>query len=178
MSTTQPIAFRKTGEAPYSANAVREADGGRFVVLQTKPDLCAEHPVTFQVTGIAPANRAEMLETIRQGLHFGAVEQLELALQASRKEIAAVLSIPVSTLTRRKNEGRLHSDESDRVVRVAHLADAAIAMMHGDQNAALNWLRTPLDILGNETPLMRASTELGARDVEDLIGRLRHGVFS
>lgn len=178
MSTPQPIAFRKTGEAPFSANVVREADGSRFVVGHAEPEALTAHPVSFQVTGIPSTNRAEMLETIRQGLHFGAVEQLELALRASRKEMATVLSIPVSTLTRRKSEGRLHSDESDRVVRVAHLVDAAIAMMHGDQSAALSWLRTPLDILGNETPLMRASTELGARDVEDLIGRLRHGVFS
>ena len=178
MSTPQPIALRKAGEAPDSANLVREENGNRFVAGHAEPEALLAHPVMLQVTGISPTQRAEMLETIRQGLRFGAVEQLELALRASRKEMAAVLSIPISTLTRRKNEGSLRSDESDRVVRVAHLADAAIAMMHGDQNAALNWLRTPLDILGNETPLMRASTELGARDVEDLIGRLRHGVFS
>ncbi|MDE0178425.1 MAG: DUF2384 domain-containing protein, partial [Gammaproteobacteria bacterium] len=29
-----------------------------------------------------------------------------------------------------------------------------------------------------ETPLCRASTETGGREVEQLIGQLRHGVFS
>ena len=36
---------------------------------------------------------------------------------------------------------------------------------------------TPHDLLDRETPLERASTETGARDVELLVGRLRHGVF-
>ncbi|MCU7862225.1 MAG: DUF2384 domain-containing protein, partial [Candidatus Thiodiazotropha sp. (ex Lucinoma kastoroae)] len=96
----------------------------------------------------------------------------------SQKDIAQVLSIPSSTLQRRKKTGHLQTDESDRVVRLAHLKDAALALMQGDDNAAVAWLHTPLDVLGGESPLEHASTELGARDVEDLIGRLRHGVFS
>jgi putative toxin-antitoxin system antitoxin component (TIGR02293 family) len=101
-----------------------------------------------------------------------------MALHTSQKEIAQVLSIPPSTLQRRKKSGQLQTDESDRVVRLASLKDATVAMMQGDDEAAVAWLRTPLDILGGESPLEHASTELGARDVEDLIGRLRHGVFS
>lgn len=44
---------------------------------------------------------------------------------------------PYSTLNRRKLEGRLHTDESDRVVRFA-----ALQLMQGDDEAAVNWLRT------------------------------------
>ena len=50
--------------------------------------------------------------------------------------------------------------------------------MAGDPIAAQRWLTTRHPALGDETPLRRASTETGGREVEDLIGRLRHGVFS
>lgn len=70
------------------------------------------------------------------------------------------------------------SQESDLIVRLAQLKDAAIVLMRGDEELALSWLHSPLDVLGGKSPLEHATTELGARDVEDLIGRLRNGVFS
>ena len=91
--------------------------------------------------------------------------------------LAAVIGIPATTLARRKRSGMLTPSESDRLVRIARLEAMAVAMMRGDAGAAGQWLRTPHDLLDRETPLERASTETGARDVELLIGRLRHGVF-
>lgn len=131
-----------------------------------------------RVTGVRSGSQEKMLAKIKKGLRFSAIAQLENALHASQKDIAEVLSISSSTLQRRKKSGHLQTDESDRVVRLARLKDAALALMQGDDDAAVTWLHTPLDVLGGESPLAHASTELGARDVEDLIGRLRHGVFS
>ena len=70
------------------------------------------------------------------------------------------------------------SMESDHMVRVARLAVMARAMMAGDAEATRRWLTAPHRLLGDETPLGRASTETGGREVEQLIGQLRHGVFS
>ena len=119
-----------------------------------------------------------MQSSIKKGLKFATIARLGKALDISQKEVAQLLSITPSTLNRRKKEGQLHPDESDRVVRFARLKDAALTLMRDDDQAAVAWLQTPLDILGGESPLDYATTELGARDVEDLIGRLRHGVFS
>ena len=131
-----------------------------------------------KVTGVKSGNRSLMLAKIRKGLPFKAVEDLEHAYGATRKEIGGVLAIPISTLSRRQKTGYLLVDESDRVARLAQIKDAVLAMMQGDDDAAIAWLRTPQGILNNETPLDHASTEMGSRDVEDLIGRIRHGVFS
>jgi len=131
-----------------------------------------------KVTGVKSGNRSSMLAKIRKGLPFKAVEDLESAYGSTRKEIGSVLAIPISTLSRRQKTGRLLVDESDRVARLAQIKDAVLAMMQGDDDAAITWLRTPQNILNNETPMDHASTEMGSRDVEDLIGRIRHGVFS
>ena len=88
------------------------------------------------------------------------------------------MGIPATTLGRRKRAGRLTPAESDRLVRIARLTDMVLALMRGDAAAARRWLNTPQDIFDDETPLHRASTETGGREVEQLIGRLRHGVFS
>jgi len=56
--------------------------------------------------------------------------------------------------------------------------EQAVDLFEGNQANALKWLTAPKKELENETPLDYSRTELGAREVEDLIGRLEHGVFS
>ena len=123
-------------------------------------------------------NGRGVLKMVRNGLPFSMLNELVAAVGGSQKELAEVIGIPASTLARRKRSGTLTPSESDRLVRIARLEAMAVAMMRGDAGAAERWLRTRHELLDRETPLERASTETGARDVEHLIGRLRHGVFS
>jgi putative toxin-antitoxin system antitoxin component (TIGR02293 family) len=178
MSTKKkPIAVPKR-RAAASHGAERDAISGHFTYIQVHKKTAKDSLLVQRVTGVRSGSREKILSCIKKGLKYSAITQLEAALHTSQKEIAQVLSIPPSTLQRRKKSGQLQTDESDRVVRLARLKDAATAMMQGEDEAAVAWLHTPLDILGGESPLEHSSTELGARDVEDLIGRLRHGVFS
>lgn len=72
---------------------------------------------------------------------------------------------------------RLSTAESDRLVRLARLFAAAEALHEGNTDAARRWMESPKTALGGVTPLAYARTEVGAREVENLIGRLEHGVF-
>ena len=119
-----------------------------------------------------------VLKMVRNGLPFTMFDELVGAVGGSQRELAAIIGIPATTLARRKRSGTLTPPESDRLVRIARLQEMAAAMMRSDAAAAGRWLRTPHELLDGETPLERAATETGARDVEHLIGRLRHGVFS
>lgn len=131
-----------------------------------------------KIAGARNGDQQKILTNVRNGLPYYTIETLADAFEVSRKEISEALSIPISTLNRRKNSGRLLPVESDRVARLARLMDLAVSMMNGNNSAAVQWLKTPLLILGEETPLMHANTELGAREVENLMGRLQHGTFS
>jgi putative toxin-antitoxin system antitoxin component (TIGR02293 family) len=91
---------------------------------------------------------------------------------------AGILGIPERTLARRKKENRLSSDESERLLRMAKLFDDSLSLFEGDREAAVNWLRAPKKALRNQSPFHFARTEIGAREVENLIGRIEHGVFS
>jgi putative toxin-antitoxin system antitoxin component (TIGR02293 family) len=72
----------------------------------------------------------------------------------------------------------LQPDESDRLLRVSRVFARAIELFEGDDRAARHWLSTPQRALGGAVPLTLAKTKVGAREVERLVGRLEHGVFS
>src|SRR6202011_5781262 len=66
---------------------------------------------------------------IRAGLPYASLEAVERSLTLSRQESSQVLSIPLRTLARRKREGRLSADESDRVYRAARLFGRALFVL-------------------------------------------------
>ena len=116
------------------------------------------------------------LAKVRRGLPYSVVEALASAV-GSRRELAQAVGMSATTLARRQRTGRLTPAESDRTVRIARVVDMSRVLMRGDLEATRQWLTTPHDLLDGESPLQRADTETGARDVEQLVGRLRQGVF-
>jgi putative toxin-antitoxin system antitoxin component (TIGR02293 family) len=93
------------------------------------------------------------------------------------EQLAAKLSISRSTLQRRKTNGRLSPDESDKVMRFARLLEHATDVF-GDVDKARAWLKFPQRGLGGAVPLDYAETEIGAREVDNLLGRIDYGVYS
>ncbi len=81
------------------------------------------------------------------------------------------------TLIRKIQGGRLTSDQSERMNRVARLLVRAIEVL-GNKERALRWLKAPRSYFGGKPPLDFADTELGSQEVFNLLGRIEHGVFS
>lgn len=120
----------------------------------------------------------KLLRQVQRGLPFRALERLGRNVELPTRTIAELAQIRIRTLHRRKEEGRLQPDESDRLLRVSRIFASAIELFEGDYRAAGRWLSAPQRALGGVAPLTLAKTELGALEVERLIGRLEHGVFS
>ena len=122
---------------------------------------------------------ARLTERVKEGLPFKSVEVLaeELGMSVPRF-IDDYMLISRATASRRRKAGLLTTDESDKAVRFARLLEQATDLMECDEGAARRWLLSPLPLLGGESPLGYARTEVGAHEVEQLIGRLEHGVFS
>lgn len=119
----------------------------------------------------------EVVERIQAGLPMSEFEALRSLLDLTGEELAEKLAISRSTLARRKKSGRLDREESDRLVRFVRLYARAAEVLGGEEKAKA-WLKTPARALGFVPPLTFAETETGAREVEDLLGRLDYGVFS
>lgn len=119
----------------------------------------------------------ETVECIRAGLPMVEFEALQELLGLGAEELAGHLAISRSTLIRRRKSRRLDAQESDRLLRYARLYARAENVL-GDAEAARGWLKQPARALDYTTPLHFAETEAGAREVENLLGRIEHGVFS
>jgi putative toxin-antitoxin system antitoxin component (TIGR02293 family) len=118
-----------------------------------------------------------MIAAIRTGLPIKELDELREKLNIPMEKLAAKLGISKATLHRRKATGRLGPEESDRLLRFARLLGRAVEVLESEQNARA-WLSSPQVGLGGEVPLDYAETELGAREVEDLLGRIEYGVYS
>lgn len=117
-------------------------------------------------------------EEIKKGFSFKAFEDFQRVMELPAKEVAALIGMPSSTLARRKGQGHLAADESERLLRLSRLVGLTVELFEGDDKAARHWLQTPKRAFDGATPLKIAETEPGAREVEKLIDRLEHGVFS
>jgi len=129
------------------------------------------------ILGLSNARTPEIIDTVRKGLPFGAFERFVANTSMTPADAALLVSIPVRTLTRRKQEGRLHPDESDRLLRASRILWRAIDLFEGDRNEAKQWLGRPQHALEGATPFEIASTEVGALAVERLIDQLEQGIF-
>lgn len=56
--------------------------------------------------------------------------------------------------------------------------DACLKLFDGNHDAAILWLTSPVRALNGAQPIEFLQTELGAREVRDLIGRLEDGIFT
>jgi putative toxin-antitoxin system antitoxin component (TIGR02293 family) len=128
--------------------------------------------------GLHTYDLPDLLRSVRRGFAFGVLERLHRNVAIDIDDLTDLVQISQRTLTRRRKEGRFLPEESDRLVRASRLLAKAIELFEGDADAARDWLSTPQVAFGGAVPLDVAKTELGAREVENLLGRLEYGVYS
>ena len=131
-----------------------------------------------KVLGRSINSFAELAELIRKGLPAGSLIVLGEKLDLKNGPLSEKLGIPQRTLTRRLSQhSRLTTAESDRTVRLARVYATAVEMI-GNADKAAKWLRTPNRALGGEISIDQLDTDLGTREVENILGRIAYGVYS
>jgi putative toxin-antitoxin system antitoxin component (TIGR02293 family) len=95
----------------------------------------------------------------------------------SADEVFALV-VPKRTLARRKAANEpLTVEETDKALRLERIA-AQAERVFGAPEKAHRWLRKPKHALQGETPVAYLATEAGARVVEEMLGRIEHGMFA
>lgn len=122
-------------------------------------------------------NPAAAVDRILAGLPVEEFDALRSMLGLPVEMMAAKIGISVATLSRRRAKKQpLDRDHSDRLMRYARLYWMTVDYFN-EQATARDWLARPARALADRSPLEFAETEMGAREVEDLIGRLEYGVY-
>ena len=128
--------------------------------------------------GLRIFDSLKLLRSVEEGFSFKTLERFQRNFSLSQVQLTRLVDIAPRTLTRRRQEGKLTSDESDRLLRATRLFARALELFNGDTAAARRWLTSPQTALGGAVPFDLARTEVGSREIETIIGRIEHGVFS
>jgi putative toxin-antitoxin system antitoxin component (TIGR02293 family) len=123
------------------------------------------------------ANPQDLRQAIREGFPPAVVEEVMHSSGLTLNELADALDLSSRSLQRRRRSGRLARFESDRLYRLARIVALAQHSL-GDRSRAIRWLKRSNRALGGAAPITAMDTELGARQVEDVLGRIAYGGIS
>lgn len=117
----------------------------------------------------------KVVAKVRAGLPYAELRRFQASTGLTVDRIAALSGLPRRTLLRRKGK-KLNREESQALVRLERMYAIAFDVFE-DEALAKAWLQRPNPALAGRSPLEFADTDVGAREVEHLMGQLEHGVF-
>lgn len=127
--------------------------------------------------GLRNSSNLERISEAQTGLPASVFQNFAETAGVTREALAKTIHVSVRTVQRRGETGeRLDPGPSERLMRLADLYARASEII-GNDDLARQWMQTPREIFGGLTPFELSGSELGAREVEDLLLRVEHGVF-
>lgn len=121
------------------------------------------------------ATLAALNDAVSKGLPKAALQQTASRIFADKAEQRRLMYriVPEATFKRRRD--RLSAAEGGRTERMARVV-ASSEFVWDDREEARRFLTTPHPALSGKTPIEAAMTELGARQVEEILGKIFHGL--
>jgi type IV pilus assembly protein PilB len=137
-------------------------------------DAVPEGPLGFvSLLGLEVNGVLDLLRAIDAGLPFAAFEEFVQRTGLSEVRATEFADIAKDTLIARRGLGRFTRDESDRLARAARVFAATLPVFSGDRPTASAWLLSSQPALSGAIPLQLSRTELGAREVEQALAKLK-----
>jgi putative toxin-antitoxin system antitoxin component (TIGR02293 family) len=117
-----------------------------------------------------------MIARSRQGVPRVEVDQVAELVGLTDKEMAPILNMSERNMHRLKDEDRLARDSSERLLLLTNLLRHALDVFDGDAETVASWLRTPIRELAQQAPIQLLDTTTGFGLVDDVLGRIEHGI--
>lgn len=114
---------------------------------------------------------------IHDGMPVLAFRHVVESLGQPEKTVVEGIGISRTTLARRKQAGRLGFVDSERALRLGSVIALGKVVL-GSPGAVGRWLLKANAALGGQIPLRLLQTDVGAREVEAVLGRALLGGFS
>ena len=144
--------------------------GPRTLQLLGGPGVLRPAPVATR--GVREQGKARSVPAL--ALKYRAVEKLGSFYECSPMALMQLIRVNERTAQRRKEEGALTPEESDRLARLARVTQRAIDAL-GDEVRARGWLTRPNRSFGGVPPLELLGTDGGAEVVNEELGRIEFG---
>jgi putative toxin-antitoxin system antitoxin component (TIGR02293 family) len=128
-----------------------------------------------KVLGPGARSPEKLAERVREGLPFAALSAVMQQYGISRDLLCDILHLSPRNFLRRKEQKRLSPDESDRLYRLARVLAHANRVFE-DPDESADWIQTPNAALGKQQPLSLLDTDIGVQQVDQVLGRIEHGI--
>jgi putative toxin-antitoxin system antitoxin component (TIGR02293 family) len=120
--------------------------------------------------------RTDLIGIVRAGIETKYLKEIQEYTSLSDNEIGEVLPISQRQLVRYASDHRLNKEITSHLLQIIELYQKGYKLF-GKVKFNL-WLRTQNKVLGNIRPLEMMDTSIGIEMIEDVIGRIEHGVYS
>ena len=128
-----------------------------------------------QVLGSAVRSLQDLSDAVARGLPKDALKRTVRRVFPRPKEANEILYRIIAPATYKRRRGRLKVQESERTERLARVIASAEFVWNNPEKAR-RWLVKPHPELRRVPPIERALTELGARQVEELLDSIFYGL--
>lgn len=128
----------------------------------------------------APTDKLQVHEFIRRGFPGKVlVYVVHNVTEIPSDKLFDVIGISQRTMQRRADdpEKPLSQEQSGRLWKFAEIFNTATEVF-GDRKSAARWLTSPAIALEQKVPVDLMTTQPGSELVEQLLGRLEHGVYT
>ncbi|KSI04364.2 hypothetical protein APB30_28120 [Pseudomonas aeruginosa] len=166
-----------TPPIPFWTRSFRcRTKGGRGVIeLKPYQPVGLEDSSYWEQVGV-PARGAELYQCVKEGFDYAVLERLAVVSEFPCRTLAMMVGLSAYAVRQARRHGQWSSMQSDRLFRLARVLYAAQDLFGGDWTQVRHWFVTPQRGLGGGRPIDWLLTEVEARMVLDLIGRIGHGV--
>jgi len=119
----------------------------------------------------------DLIAVSRKGISASQLNSLQQSTGLDNAQLARILQITTRTLQNKKGSD-LHSiSVSEKALKLSQLYQNGYATF-GDKPRFKAWMRSPVLALNNKTPLSYLDTLFGFELVEQVLGRIAHGIIS
>jgi len=128
-----------------------------------------------QVLGRPVRSVQDLSDVVARGLPKDALRRTIRRVFPQAKEANEILYRIIAPATYKRRRGKLKAQESERTERLARVI-ASAEFVWNNAEKAHRWLVKPHPELRRVPPIEQALTELGARQVEELLDRIFYGL--
>lgn len=119
----------------------------------------------------------DVLHLIKKGISKKALNATIQMMGISLDEMAEILHVSERTLRRFNDDTKLNTEQSERIMELTKLYYHAEEVLGSLDNVKV-WMNTPILALGQQCPKYFLDTSLGIGMLNDILGRIEHGIYS
>lgn len=120
--------------------------------------------------------RTDLIGIARKGIKTKYIEQIQEFTSLSDKELSSILPISQRQLFRYPADHNLNKEITSHLIQIIELFQKGFKLF-GVEKFKL-WIRTSNKVLSGNKPIEIMDTSIGVEMIEDVIGRIEHGVYS